>query len=185
MCIIYVSAHRSSFKTISTKGKLTFILVNTKVPCPQMTLSVCESACVDGINTNAQYNHRGTRACVVQVLPRPSAQFYLHHRLLWWDEAPTARQGCFSSPTSAVNLRQAIILLLTATCQSISTSETHTHTHIPSSSVAWLGFCLSDQVQTSELLSFSFLHKRMHNSLIYHTNIHSLHLCESHSHIHA
>lgn len=47
--------------------------------------------------------------------------------LIQWDEAPSAGQASLPSPASAVNLRQAIILLLTVTCHFISTSETHTH----------------------------------------------------------
>lgn len=120
--------------------------------------------CLCQLDKYKQYNHPGTRACV-QVLPRPSGLLYLHHWLLRWDKAHSAGLGCLCSPTSAVNLRQAVILL-TATCQSTSTSEIHTD--IPSFSVSlWpgLGFCLSDQLHTSELLSVSFLHKRMHNSL--------------------
>lgn len=56
-----------------------------------------------------------------------------------WDEAPSAALACLSTPTSAVNHRQAIILLLTATCQSTSASETHSRilTFSPVS-VAWL-----------------------------------------------
>ncbi len=155
-----------------------------------MTLSVCDSVWVDWINTNTQYNHPRTRACVVQVLPRPSGLFYLHHWLLRWDEAPSAGLGCLSSPTSAVSPRQAIILLLTATCQSISTSETHTHTYsvFPSVSVAWLWVLAQwpgTDVRAAVCLFPSQEDAQQSNITQTYTNqTHSLHLCESYSHTH-
>lgn len=65
-----------------SKRKAPLALVNNEGFCPQMTVNMCGSACVDWINTNTQYNHPGTRACVVQVLPRPSGLLYLYRCLL-------------------------------------------------------------------------------------------------------
>lgn len=172
-----------------TAPQKTTTLVNNKDSCPQMTLNMCDSACVHWINTNTQYNHPETRACVVQVLPGPSGLFYLHHWLLWWDEAPSEGLGWAAFPRLhlAVNLRQAIILLLTATCQSISTSETHTHTH----SVSVAGLRVLPQwpgtdVRVAVCLFFSTRRcttdSNITQTYTHHKHTHSLHLCDSYSH---
>lgn len=103
----------------------------------------------------------------------------------------SAGLGRLSSPTSAVNLRQAIILLLTATCQSISTSEIHRYI------LSFVSLCLSGLVKGSASVtryrrqSFClslFLHKRMHNSLKHHRHINKpdtpLEIKSAHTHKH-
>lgn len=118
------------------------------------------NACVNRTNKTQQYNHLGTSAAV-QVLLGPSGVLSLQEGRLKGGWSPFSR--AFSSPTPAANLRQAVIPLA-ATCQSLSTSETHTLLLCvlrPDS-----GFCISGRLLTSELLSVSSLHKRMHNSQV-------------------
>lgn len=127
--------------------------------------------CVDLINKNMQHNHPGTWARV-QVLPRPSAPLYLHHWLLpQRDGAGFGTALCPPLNLQATSDKQSYFAQL-----AVSSPQPQKYGRIFSLSRCVGGLIrgsasVTSQPQTSELLSVSFLHKRMHSRLECHTNI--------------